>query len=71
MERCGENMEAYGDFASVYDEFMDNTPYEEWAERLDGFIQKYGISGKRDVSTGGETDEERLWYRYIDRTDVQ
>lgn len=52
MERCGEKMEAYGDFASVYDEFMDNTPYEEWAQRLDNFIQKYGISGKR----AGERD---------------
>jgi len=40
-------MEAYSDFAAVYDEFMDNTPYEEWAERLDLLIQKYGISGKR------------------------
>ena len=25
-------MEAYANLASVYDEFMDNVPYEEWAE---------------------------------------
>ncbi len=37
-------MEAYGDFAGVYDEFMDNTPYEEWGERLDALIQKYGVT---------------------------
>ena len=26
-------MDIYQDFASVYDRFMDNVPYEEWAER--------------------------------------
>lgn len=36
--------EAYSDFAAVYDELMDNTPYEEWAERLQTLIQKYGVS---------------------------
>lgn len=45
-------MEAYSDFATVYDEFMDNTPYGEWADRLDLLIQKYGISGRRS----GEAD---------------
>lgn len=37
-------MEAYGDFAGVYDELMDNTPYDQWAERLDSLIRKYGVS---------------------------
>ena len=37
-------MNAYQGFAGVYDEFMDNTPYEEWAERLDCLIKKYGVS---------------------------
>lgn len=50
-------MEAYGDFAGVYDEFMDNTPYEEWAERLDCLIQKYSVSKKRAKE---ETLEQRL-----------
>ena len=36
--------EIYTDFASVYDEFMDNTPYELWCERLDECIIKYGVS---------------------------
>lgn len=54
-------MEAYGDFAGVYDEFMDNTPYEEWAQRLDNLIQKYGISGKQDTKANQEQllDSER------------
>ena len=37
-------MEAYTDFASVYDTFMDETPYEEWAEFLHSQIKEYGIS---------------------------
>ena len=36
--------ESYTDFAEVYDEFMDNTPYEEWCERLINIIEEYGIS---------------------------
>lgn len=37
-------MEAYQDFAYVYDEFMDETPYEEWCERICELITKYGVS---------------------------
>ncbi len=37
-------MEAYSDFAKVYDEFMDETPYEDWCERIDNLIKKYGVS---------------------------
>lgn len=36
-------MEAYTSFASVYDTFMDNIPYEEWAEYLKGLLQEYDI----------------------------
>ena len=38
-----EEMEAYTGFAEVYDTFMDDTPYEEWADFLAGLIGKYGI----------------------------
>ena len=37
-------MSTYQDFAGVYDELMDNVPYEDWGERLDALIQKYGVS---------------------------
>ncbi len=37
-------MKIYEDFANVYDEFMDETPYGEWSERIDDFIKKYGVS---------------------------
>ena len=26
----------YGDFAAVYDRFMDDTPYEKWSGLLEG-----------------------------------
>ncbi|MBR1931159.1 MAG: class I SAM-dependent methyltransferase [Lachnospiraceae bacterium] len=37
-------MEAYQDFAYVYDELMDDTPYKEWCERLVKLIERYGVS---------------------------
>ena len=36
----GIRMEAYTDFAQVYDEFMDETPYEEWCAFLVGIDRK-------------------------------
>lgn len=40
----GYSVEAYTDFAYVYDTFMDETPYEEWCRFLLDMIEKYGIS---------------------------
>lgn len=37
-------MNAYGEFAYVYDEFMDATPYGEWCALLVELIEKYGVS---------------------------
>lgn len=36
-------MEAYTGFAEVYDIFMDNVPYDEWADYLYRILQGYGI----------------------------
>ena len=36
-------MDAYTSFASVYDTFMDNIPYEEWADYLIALLKEYGI----------------------------
>lgn len=36
--------EAYGSFASVYDLFMDNIPYRQWAEYICGLLEEQGIS---------------------------
>ena len=36
-------MEAYTSFAYVYDTFMDNVPYEEWADYLEDRLKEYGV----------------------------
>lgn len=36
-------MEAYSEFAHVYDLFMDNIPYKEWCDYLVMLLNKYGI----------------------------
>ncbi len=37
-------MEAYQDFAYVYDELMDDTPYGKWCSFIVDAIERYGIS---------------------------
>ena len=44
MDIGGASVEAYTSFAAVYDEFMDNIPYEEWAEYLKGLLKEYGVN---------------------------
>ena len=39
----GIRMEAYSSFAAVYDIFMDNIPYEEWAEYLISLLKEYQV----------------------------
>ena len=36
-------MEAYSSFATVYDTFMDNIPYDEWAEYLISLLKEYAV----------------------------
>lgn len=51
-------MNAYEDFAYVYDEFMDATPYEEWSELIAQLITKYGVS-KPERNAADVLDSER------------
>ena len=37
-------MEAYTNFAEVYDTFMDNVPYDEWADYIERILKEYQIS---------------------------
>lgn len=52
-------MEAYTSFAEVYDTFMDNIPYEEWAEYIKGLLREYhieaGIVAELGCGTGSMT----------------
>ena len=37
-------MEQYTDFATVYETFMDSTPYDVWGTFVAGLIERYGVS---------------------------
>lgn len=51
-------MEAYTDFAEVYDTFMDETPYLKWADFIASLIEKYGISKpNKNLTKAGVTAE--------------
>ena len=50
-------MEAYTDFASVYDEFMENTPYDEWCADIVDKLQNFGITGGLVCELGAGTGE--------------
>lgn len=53
-------MESYTDFASVYDTFMDETPYKEWAQNIHSLIDKYGISKPSGKSEDALEQEKNL-----------
>ena len=40
----GYSVGSYTSFASVYDTFMDNVPYEEWGEYIHGMLCERGIT---------------------------
>lgn len=54
-------MEAYTGFAEVYDIFMDNVPYEEWADYIEDILKEYGIEDglvlDLGCGTGSMTEE--------------
>lgn len=54
--------EQYVDFASVYDELMDATPYEAWKDRIEKLIREYGVTERRRTNAieTGETEEALL-----------
>ena len=41
-------MSSYDGFARVYDTFMDNVPYSEWAGFLKTVLEEFGICGKEN-----------------------
>ena len=45
-------MEAYTDFALVYDTLMDNTPYEEWCNRVTSILKEEGIENNLVLDLG-------------------
>lgn len=37
-------MDAYTSFAQVYDELMDNIPYDEWISYITSLLHEYNIT---------------------------
>lgn len=50
-------MEIYGDFAKVYDEFMQDVPYIQWGRHIEKIWDKYNISPKLIAELGCGTGE--------------
>ena len=59
-------MEAYTDFAAVYDTFMDETPYDVWGDFVAGIIEEYGVSkpcgdeGVKETSSDDKDSDDNL-----------
>lgn len=39
-----KSMNAYTGFARVYESFMDNIPYDDWAKYIIGLLKEYGVA---------------------------
>ena len=65
-------MDAYTSFARVYDTFMDNVPYHEWADYLQELLVEYGIEDGLvlDLGCGTGSMAEELAKRGYDMIGV-
>ena len=50
-------MESYTDFAGIYDEFMEDTPYDQWASFIHEKLKEYSISDGLLLDLGAGTGE--------------
>ncbi|MGN0165070.1 MAG: class I SAM-dependent DNA methyltransferase [Lachnospiraceae bacterium] len=50
-------MEAYSDFAYVYDLFMDDIPYDEWTEYITSLLKEYDVNSGLVCELGCGTGE--------------
>ena len=60
-------MESYTGFAEVYDTFMDNVPYREWAQYIRKLLEREGIDSGLVLDLGcgtGSMTEELASYGY-------
>lgn len=63
---------SYESFAAVYDLFMDNVPYDTWADNIDAFLKKYEIPSKLvcDLGCGTGQITRRLKVKGYDMTGI-
>ncbi len=50
-------MESYTDFAALYDEFMEETPYDDWCENIVSILKAHGITDGLVCELGAGTGE--------------
>ena len=50
-------MDAYQSFAGVYDQFMDNVPYDGWSDRIHRILLSYGIDSGLVLDLGCGTGQ--------------
>lgn len=51
-------MDSYTNFAYVYDTFMDQEPYEDWADRVCAWLDRYGLKKELSSAAGGSVCAE-------------
>lgn len=50
--RMENDMDVYTGFAGVYDTFMDNIPYEEWSQYVEGLLKEHNVQDGLVVDMG-------------------
>lgn len=60
MNSDNTELNSYSAFADVYDELMNDVPYDAWTERIDRDIRRFGISKTKSEYGEGAQDEEAL-----------
>ena len=53
-------MNTYEIFASVYDELMDNIPYDDWCTYIIEVLKKYGVNNGLVCELGCGTGGRRI-----------
>lgn len=55
-------MEAYSEFANVYDIFMEDTPYEEWYKFIETCIKEQGLTAQSVCELGCGTGQMTMLF---------
>ena len=50
MQEEMKSLDSYTSFAYVYDTFMDQEPYDRWADRVCAFLDEFGLPRTADIS---------------------
>ena len=65
-------MDSYTSFSYVYDTFMDQEPYDEWADRVCDYLEKYGETYFQPVEGAKLTESDaEVHSGYLEMSNVQ